>query len=1033
MANWSDLKNSVASIIKTNGNKEITGQLLQDVLNNIISNVGLNSSYAGIATSSTNPGTPDGNVFYLASSEGVYSNFNGISMSMDEIAVLEWNGSWTKKTIQTGSIWMQALGLELPFTKSYTTTVTLFAFRLNRIEGKVRLIGTCSSSWNILYQLRYEDGSYNNHYFRSVNSGSFDLVLDINSISKDIDFASNSKRIIAIDITANSQNVETTGSITVNKILATNNVVDSISIGALKTTLDSYLTRKEKKELPLSLYRNDLPIQIETSDVIQELFNIQLNNRSETIRLIGSSTYTWSFFIQVRNDQGHNSALVKAVSPGDFDFEFDVAYAVKENFTENELKNIRQINIAANSVSSSSIESFTLNEVYGNIDAITAAGSAKAMHEIQNNKSLYGKRKIYGSLLRYGTILDGKGNIIEIAGYRTSAWFEIPREEYDVMIGDGLQDIDLLGSFSGLCIYNENKQFIAALPLRTIIRLEDYPTAKYFIMAASESAITLGLPKLVFYTDNFADERLKNNEEAISNMFKLENSVSLGYEHGTGYKNWFGLGNNPRTTILTQQNMDSPFDGIVETITVDSLTKGKLGIIVGMLDQNNICVPSKEFDVEVKAGLNKINVLSKGIKIKQGEQLFVYVNKYAEETTGAGGALKYVNATEYPNTYSDTENEFIYGRLGQQLSRLATTYGGRASFAYSVIPECAFATRTEVESLRSQIESQSSIIAKGQYVYDENGNAYTLRIVNGEIVPKSINFKNVLCLGNSLTSHNILTSIGYYGNGWAMAATSKKMDWCSLLERMLKQKDSSAKVTRYNIAAWERNLGSYITEDSIANLMQGYMNADVDLVVFKAGENITDTTYMQQSLTTMINWIKKNYPSCTIVVCTQFWANASKDSIITSVANSTDCKFLNSVGGNHHELLGDYTYGDDGNQYPIINQGVAGHVADYGFYIWANTLGSFLGLNQLSEAYDINVNTSLSYKLNRTIGVSGGLITILLQSEPSSVSVKDKGGNTISYSLHDMSNVSFQSTPSYKPTHAITFEMPSSDVNIAIS
>ena len=66
MANWSDLKAAVASIVKTNGNKEITGQLLQNVLNNIISNVGLNSSFAGIATPETNPGAPDGNVFYLA-------------------------------------------------------------------------------------------------------------------------------------------------------------------------------------------------------------------------------------------------------------------------------------------------------------------------------------------------------------------------------------------------------------------------------------------------------------------------------------------------------------------------------------------------------------------------------------------------------------------------------------------------------------------------------------------------------------------------------------------------------------------------------------------------------------------------------------------------------------------------------------------------------------------------------------------------------------------------------------------------------
>lgn len=97
MANWSELKNAVKSVIKTNGNQEITGQLLQNVLNNIISNVGLNSSFAGIATPETNPGTPDGNVFYISTTAGTYSNFNGIVINFGEAVILEWKGSWVKK------------------------------------------------------------------------------------------------------------------------------------------------------------------------------------------------------------------------------------------------------------------------------------------------------------------------------------------------------------------------------------------------------------------------------------------------------------------------------------------------------------------------------------------------------------------------------------------------------------------------------------------------------------------------------------------------------------------------------------------------------------------------------------------------------------------------------------------------------------------------------------------------------------------------------------------------------------------------
>ena len=97
MANWQILKAAIADVIKTNGNQEITGQVLQNVLNNIISNLGANATFVNIATPSTNPGTPDGPVFYLATQSGTYSNFGGAIVE-NEAAILLYNGStWVKK------------------------------------------------------------------------------------------------------------------------------------------------------------------------------------------------------------------------------------------------------------------------------------------------------------------------------------------------------------------------------------------------------------------------------------------------------------------------------------------------------------------------------------------------------------------------------------------------------------------------------------------------------------------------------------------------------------------------------------------------------------------------------------------------------------------------------------------------------------------------------------------------------------------------------------------------------------------------
>ena len=94
MANWSDLKAAVAEVIKTNGNNEITGQILQDTLSSIISNVGANATLVGEATPTTNPGAPDGNVFYFATQAGTYTNFGSVVLN-EGLNILLWNGtSW---------------------------------------------------------------------------------------------------------------------------------------------------------------------------------------------------------------------------------------------------------------------------------------------------------------------------------------------------------------------------------------------------------------------------------------------------------------------------------------------------------------------------------------------------------------------------------------------------------------------------------------------------------------------------------------------------------------------------------------------------------------------------------------------------------------------------------------------------------------------------------------------------------------------------------------------------------------------------
>lgn len=99
MGNYEQLKKVVAEVVKSNGNQEISGDVLQNTLLTIISTVGSGATFAGLATPTTKPGTPDQNVFYIASENGIYSNFGNIVVENEIVIFTNGNGIWQKGKI----------------------------------------------------------------------------------------------------------------------------------------------------------------------------------------------------------------------------------------------------------------------------------------------------------------------------------------------------------------------------------------------------------------------------------------------------------------------------------------------------------------------------------------------------------------------------------------------------------------------------------------------------------------------------------------------------------------------------------------------------------------------------------------------------------------------------------------------------------------------------------------------------------------------------------------------------------------------
>lgn len=99
MSNYSSLKATINANVKTNGNQEITGQVMNAVLNAMVNSLGSGYQYMGIATP-TNPGTnqtPDDRCFYIATTPGTYSHLGGLVVNDGEVAILKYDSAWSKE------------------------------------------------------------------------------------------------------------------------------------------------------------------------------------------------------------------------------------------------------------------------------------------------------------------------------------------------------------------------------------------------------------------------------------------------------------------------------------------------------------------------------------------------------------------------------------------------------------------------------------------------------------------------------------------------------------------------------------------------------------------------------------------------------------------------------------------------------------------------------------------------------------------------------------------------------------------------
>lgn len=190
MANNNTLKSDIRQYIYSNQNEEITGNILRDVLLEMVDSLGDGWTYKGVATTSTNPGTPDDNVFYIATAPGTYTNFGGLSVADGEVAILKYNGSWAKDvTGAATSAQVTQLGQKLTSSVAYNENIEgKFIYPSGVIgDSDSFYILSCSLKVGYIYRIHVESKIGSTLSIAAIFNGEISTVNFISSLGSNIE------------------------------------------------------------------------------------------------------------------------------------------------------------------------------------------------------------------------------------------------------------------------------------------------------------------------------------------------------------------------------------------------------------------------------------------------------------------------------------------------------------------------------------------------------------------------------------------------------------------------------------------------------------------------------------------------------------------------------------------------------------------------------------------------------------------------------------------------------------------------------
>lgn len=157
--NYQSLINQINANITSNNANQITGEVFRNVLAAMVTSLGRGYQFMGFATPTTNPGTPDQKVFYIAQTDGEYINFGNLQVV--GITFLFWDTQWSATQLNVssggggGGTGLTSIGLNMPTMFSVDPSTPLTANGTFNVSLKSDYTIPVSTEWNDVYNKRH--------------------------------------------------------------------------------------------------------------------------------------------------------------------------------------------------------------------------------------------------------------------------------------------------------------------------------------------------------------------------------------------------------------------------------------------------------------------------------------------------------------------------------------------------------------------------------------------------------------------------------------------------------------------------------------------------------------------------------------------------------------------------------------------------------------------------------------------------------------------------------------------------------------